>query len=333
MVVLIAIITCTVQSFYTLSHNTRRIDRDVQLVGATYFAVSAFVPIPLVLLGKVLPKNPPHVENFGEGRFRAKLIILLFLSSILTLGAAFRAGTAYVPRSRNDPAWYHSKACFYTFNFGIEVVVVTLYAIIRVDHRFIIPDRRRVSGEYSARHLNDGKEKKSSLFDTILSEEQVFDCEGFKEGQSEEDSEGDVEKSAGVVETTDAPGGKTALEEAERNSEKGEGNVDTGIIVPVESEPTPGQRVARTSETEEKAVEAKVDPATNFEAEKGGHVALEERDPYCGANITPALRSAPDGPVQGVEEAPERREGDGKAEVLPILKSGLEAELKPELTQ
>lgn len=50
-----ALVTCTVQSFYTLSNNTRRIDRDVELVGTTYFAVAALLPTLLVLLRVVIP--------------------------------------------------------------------------------------------------------------------------------------------------------------------------------------------------------------------------------------------------------------------------------------
>jgi len=115
---LVALITCTVQSFYTLSLNTRRIDHDVQLVGGTYFTVAAFLPIPLMFLRIIIPDRPP-IEKFGHGRFRSKIFILLFSSVLLSLGASFRAGVNYVPRPSNDPAWYDSKACFYIFNFTI----------------------------------------------------------------------------------------------------------------------------------------------------------------------------------------------------------------------
>jgi len=171
-VMLIALITGTVQSFYTLSHNTRRIDRDIQLVGATYFTVAAFLPIPMILLRVLLPNKVEHVDKFGEGRFRTKIRVLLFSSAILTLGAAFRAGTAYVPRPRSDPAWYHSKACFYIFNFTIEIIVVALFAVIRVDRRFHIPDGVHGPGAYSA---GRAEAKKPTMLDHINSEEDVFD--------------------------------------------------------------------------------------------------------------------------------------------------------------
>lgn len=179
---LAAIITCTIQSFFTLSTNTRRIDRDVQLVVATSFATAAFLPIPLILISIIFPRNV-RIENFGTGRFRTKIFVLLFSSVILTLGAAFRAGIAYKPHPRDDPAWYDSKACFYLFNFTIEIIVVTLYAAIRVDKRFHVPNKSHGPGDFSrATLLTKAKqqqsfpelEKASTLANRVLSEEQVF---------------------------------------------------------------------------------------------------------------------------------------------------------------
>ncbi|KAN0096252.1 Protein of unknown function (DUF3112) domain containing protein [Hyaloscypha variabilis] len=176
---LIALITCTVQSFYTLDHNIRRIDHDVQLVGGTYFAVAAFLPIPLMFLRIIIPDRPP-IEKFGHGRFRTKIFILLFSSVLLTLGAAFRAGINYVPRPSADPAWYDSKECFYLFNFTIEIIVVALYAIIRVDKRFHVPDGSHGPGDYIG-ISKGGVERRPSFADRVLDEEQVFD-----EGSAEE---------------------------------------------------------------------------------------------------------------------------------------------------
>jgi hypothetical protein len=161
------------------------------LVGSTYFAVAAFLPIPLVLLRVILPKKS-RVEKFGEGRFRTKIYILLFSSAILTLGAAFRAGIAYVPRARDDPAWYHSKACFYIFNFTVEIIVVALYAIIRVDKRFHVPNGSHGPGDYSGANNKNELERKPSLVERVLSlnnEEQVFDDEPESDRNPQRDTE------------------------------------------------------------------------------------------------------------------------------------------------
>jgi hypothetical protein len=173
-----------------MSNQRLRTNSITRLVGSTYFAVAAFLPIPLVLLRVILPKKS-RVEKFGEGRFRTKIFILLFSSAILTLGAAFRAGIAYVPRARADPAWYHSKACFYIFNFTVEIIVVALYAIIRVDKRFHIPNGSHGPGDYSGANKNE-LERKPSLVERVLSlnnEEQVFDDEPESDRSPERDAE------------------------------------------------------------------------------------------------------------------------------------------------
>lgn len=155
---LVAIITATVDGFFTRDPRPLERDRVVQLVVGTYFAVGAFLPIPLLALRLLLP--PSHlvtkskereqkVEKFGTGRFRTKIRLVLGSSLLLSLGACFRAGIAYVPRDRTDPAWYHGKACFYVLNFGIEVFVVWLYAAMRVDRRFIVPNATKKVGDLS----------------------------------------------------------------------------------------------------------------------------------------------------------------------------------------
>jgi hypothetical protein len=185
---LIANVTTVVQSFFSLSTNTRRIDRDVQLTILTMFAVAAFLPIPLILGSIIIPKKV-RVEKFGTGRFRTKIFVLLFASTVLTLGAAFRAGTDYVPRPVNDPAWYHSKACFYLFDFTVEIIVVYLYAAIRVDKRFHVPNKSRGPGDYSRNGMPEIRQsfheiQRRSIFDRVLDEELVFDDQVFNDQAS-----------------------------------------------------------------------------------------------------------------------------------------------------
>lgn len=188
---LAAIITVVVQSFYTLDSNIHRIDLDVQHVVGIYFAFISFLPIPLVVLRVILTKKSP-TEKFGEGHFRTKIFTLIFTSFILCLGASFRAGILFYPRPRNDPAWYHSKACFYLFNFTIEIIVVFLYAVIRVDKRFHVPNGSHGPGDYSKQQ---GRlERKPSFADRINDEEQVFDeQEPARAVEKEERKEEDIE--------------------------------------------------------------------------------------------------------------------------------------------
>lgn len=147
---LIMVITVTVQSFYTLSTNTRRIDRDVQLYCATFFAYVSFLPIPLTLLGLILPRKK-RLEKFGTGRWRSKIFVLLLGSFIVCLGASFRCATSYldpVPIRQPLPS-YFSRACFYVFNFTLEILVIYLYLIARIDKRFHIPNGAKGPGQYA----------------------------------------------------------------------------------------------------------------------------------------------------------------------------------------
>ncbi|KAK8058201.1 hypothetical protein PG994_008649 [Apiospora phragmitis] len=147
---LIMVITCTVHMFYTLDMDARRMDRDVQLVAGTFFAFLAFIPAPAVLIASLTPRRDSRpVEKFGQGRFRSKVRLLLFTSLLLTLGAGFRIGVNFDLRPANAPAWFHHKACYYTLNFGIEIIVSALYAAVRFDRRFHIPNGASAPGDYS----------------------------------------------------------------------------------------------------------------------------------------------------------------------------------------
>lgn len=169
---LVALITSIVQQSYTLDPNSHRIDRDIQLVGGTNSAFAAFLPIPLLILGVVLPKmrassSPRSVEKFGSGRFRTKIQILLLSTLLIFLGAGFRIGANFAPRPNTNPAWYHSRACFYCFNFGVEIIVIYMYAFLRVDHRFHVPD-----GSSGRRNYGPAEEKAETR---IVSEEEFLD--------------------------------------------------------------------------------------------------------------------------------------------------------------
>ena len=191
-VTLVMIITTVVQSFYTLNHETKRIDRDVQLYGQTLYAIIAFLPIPLVVGGLVVPRHT-RVEKFGQGHWRMKIIILVTSTLLLTLGATFKVGVNYAGGKRpiSMPASYQSKACFYIFNYVVEYLVVIGYVIVRVDQKFWVPDHSHHQGDYSRKeediiaekmsHKKGGKQdggeiKKQKTLDRIFStEEEVFD--------------------------------------------------------------------------------------------------------------------------------------------------------------
>ncbi|KAF2645385.1 hypothetical protein P280DRAFT_118496 [Massarina eburnea CBS 473.64] len=144
------VITAAVQSFYTLRPRTRMIDRALQLYGATFLMVVAFLPLPILALCFAVPRVERRVEKFGRGRHRTRVGVLVVGSLLCCLGAAFRCGTSWmplVPLTGARPVFF-SKGCFYVFDFGVEVLVVYLYAVMRVDLRFWVPDGARGEGSY-----------------------------------------------------------------------------------------------------------------------------------------------------------------------------------------
>ncbi|KEF62588.1 uncharacterized protein A1O9_00561 [Exophiala aquamarina CBS 119918] len=152
-ILLITTVVAIVQSHYTLDPRQLRIDLDLELAAMTYFLSLAFLPVILIYLSHVIPRTQ-LIEKFGSGRWKTKVRILMIGTTLCTLGAAFRTGSQFLhPRRPSEPAWYHSKACFYLFNFTIEVLVVYMYLITRVDQRFYVPNGSRKHGDYSGNNV------------------------------------------------------------------------------------------------------------------------------------------------------------------------------------
>ncbi|TQV98833.1 hypothetical protein V2A60_007469 [Cordyceps javanica] len=154
---IIMVIVAVVYSFYTLDVAARRRIRDVQLTGVVFLAVLAFLPIPIGLAAGLVPgreARDPFGQGHPQGRARSlrfKLALVLATSVLLTLGAAFRAGTAFYQRPATNPAWFHSKACYYCFNYLIEIICVFAYALLRFDRLFHVPDGSSAPGHYAGR--------------------------------------------------------------------------------------------------------------------------------------------------------------------------------------
>jgi hypothetical protein len=145
------LIIATVQSFYTLRPRTHFIDRALQLYGQTFLAVVSSLPILIVLLALAIPRRS-QPDTFGAGKMSVKIAILLAGASLVTIGAWYRCGTSWatpVPRSHPLPV-YLAKPCFYIFNFVVELLTVYLYAIMRVDQRFHVPNGAKGPGSYAS---------------------------------------------------------------------------------------------------------------------------------------------------------------------------------------
>jgi Protein of unknown function (DUF3112) len=195
---LVIAIMATVQSSYTLNENTQRISRDLQILAGSYFITASFLPIPMVIIGLIVPRKT-RVEKFGSGRWRSKIGILLITSALVCLGTSFRAGIVYTdPRPFDHPAWYHEKWCFYFFNFTIDIIAIYLYLVLRIDRRFYVPDGSKGPGDYSKGNAGEtvekavDKEERRGSFSSvgrILTEEEVFDDKEPDSGRVSRDEE------------------------------------------------------------------------------------------------------------------------------------------------
>lgn len=197
---LIMLITAVVQSYYTLSTNTHRIDRDIQLYGGTMYAVIAVLPLPILAISLLLPRtNPVAVDKFGAGRFRTKIVVLAVASTLIGAGACWRAGTSWVdPVPRNMPVpWYFEKVYFYIFDFSMEVLTVYLYAFLRIDRRFHVPNGSHGPGSYrtgaGSAAAEEAERQSSSRRFNVHTEEETFDFSDHLESPEQEKEKFDIE--------------------------------------------------------------------------------------------------------------------------------------------
>jgi hypothetical protein len=157
-ITLLMIIMVSIWQFFTASGYKLHVFRALQLTGQTYFTVFCFAPAVIVLVSVLVPRT--EIEKFGAGRLRVNITILLIAVAVLTTGQLFRCVIAWIPQTPVFNAagrpvvtpWYLHKACFYAFNFITEIVVVIMFALVRVDLRFHVPNGSRMSGDYSGRN-------------------------------------------------------------------------------------------------------------------------------------------------------------------------------------
>jgi len=188
LLILILLIFSAIHGSYTLDPGTRADDRAIQLMGTTFYTAVAFLPIPMLVLGLIVPRRI-RTEKFGSGRFRYKIAILASAAALCTIRAGYGCGVNWLPPTPLRPGvpirWQYSKPAFYVFNFVPEIIVVVLYAIVRVDRRFYVPSGVRGSYIAAPSALGDGNLFENGIYpqqmqtdDEVLkvySEEELFD--------------------------------------------------------------------------------------------------------------------------------------------------------------
>ncbi|KAK3060612.1 hypothetical protein LTS18_008151 [Coniosporium uncinatum] len=86
---------------------------------------------------------------------------------------------------------YLSKGPFYVFNFTVEVLTVYLYAYVRVDRRFHIPNGAKGPGSYTLGLTVTSEGAQDETTTRVYSEEETFDDEPQSAVDERDD---DVEK-------------------------------------------------------------------------------------------------------------------------------------------
>lgn len=160
---LMMLIVSQIWQFFTLDPDKLSAFHDLFMAAQTYFTVFTVAPAFMVMLSLLVPRV--EVEKFGAGRMRNNITILLLAVFILSIGQGFRCILTFIPptplqsiqRGRQPVPFYLSKAFFYCFNFVTEILVITMFAIVRIDLRFHIPNGARKTGDYSNSHFYLGK--------------------------------------------------------------------------------------------------------------------------------------------------------------------------------
>jgi hypothetical protein len=186
MIIIWNIISLTV-SFFTLNPKTLNTSHHLLFFGGSYNLFLCMLPILVVGLASSIP-SPTPVEKFGAGRFRYKVILLLFASFTLSVGTLIRLISAAWVFPIDAPGLVDSKTTFYTTGFMLEIIVVFVYAVARIDLKFHVPDGCTGPGDYS--RSSEGQEDEENHFQDIdvkmrmSINSQTLDAQNFDDGVS-----------------------------------------------------------------------------------------------------------------------------------------------------
>lgn len=161
--VLVMVITATVITYYTLDMQTKLACADALKAAIVFLFFITLAPLLLLAAAFLLPRNDDSEQAFGTGSMKAKALVVFLIACLTITIAGFKLGTTFeTPRPIADPAWYHSKAAFYCFGFVLEIVILCVVQIARVDRIFHVPDGSSAVKSYWAASQVDGKEAEAS---------------------------------------------------------------------------------------------------------------------------------------------------------------------------
>ncbi|KUJ15365.1 uncharacterized protein LY89DRAFT_619257 [Mollisia scopiformis] len=147
MIIVWNIVNLTVE-FFTLNAHSIKVVKDLLLFGSCWTLFLSLFPI--LFVGFLAPSNPlgNKIENFGLGSFMSKVVILISASALLFVGAVVRLVAAVQVHPKDAPGPIDSKLVFYLTGFTLEIIVIYMYAISRIDLRFWVPNGSSQPGDY-----------------------------------------------------------------------------------------------------------------------------------------------------------------------------------------
>lgn len=163
MVIVWNIISLTLE-FFTLDPKTSITARHLLFFGGSWNLLLCMFPIFVIGLASSIP-SPTPIEKFGAGRFRFKIILLLFAAFTLSVGTLIRLIGAAWAFPIDAPGLIDSKTTFYTTGFMLEIIVVFVYAVGRIDLKFYVPDGCTGPGDYS--RVSEKQEDEETLFEEV----------------------------------------------------------------------------------------------------------------------------------------------------------------------
>ncbi|KZL79171.1 hypothetical protein CI238_09548 [Colletotrichum incanum] len=138
----------TIVAFFSVGNADRlEVIDDLLKFGSSWNTwLSAF---PVLVVSGCLSVPGPKPEKFGSGSQRVKVALLYLGAFLLITGQSIRLYAVFNKEPPGTTSVVYSKAVFYTTGFMFELLVVALYAILRIDQRFHIPDGSSGPGDYS----------------------------------------------------------------------------------------------------------------------------------------------------------------------------------------
>lgn len=135
------------------------------------------VVFPFLAIGISCAIPGPKPDKFGSGHLRVKTSLVMFVSALLATGAVVRTYAFFNKRLPGNDDVLYGKPIFYTTQFMLEIIVVALYALLRFDLLFHIPNGSSKPGDYSRGNTSAADAEKARLLTREEIEDRLAACQ------------------------------------------------------------------------------------------------------------------------------------------------------------